>query len=92
LPFLVVQQLEVIFALYQAVLQKTSKPLAGFAWVDAGGKPQPALATVSGDDRVRMDAPPTAHATAYAWENWPEVSLFDTAGLPAAPFWIQLGE
>lgn len=83
-------QLEVIFALDHAVLQKTSEPLAGFAWVDSEGKLQPAVATVSGDDRVRIDAPPAAHAITYAWENWPEVSLFDTAVLPASPFWIEL--
>lgn len=82
-------QLEVSFALDQAILQMTSEPLVGFAWVDSAGKLQPTVATVSGDARVRVDAPSEAQAITYAWGNWPEVSLFDTAGLPASPFWIE---
>ena len=53
--------------------------------------PHPADAQVTGPDRVRVAAPAEAVGITYAFASWPEVSLFDTAGLPAAPFRLPIG-
>lgn len=82
---------EVKFELDGTTLQKTPDTLAGFAWVNAAGESHPADAQVTGPDRVRVAAPAEAVGITYAFESWPEVSLFDTAGLPAAPFRLPIG-
>lgn len=47
----------------------------------------PATYTIEGDVTVvRAPAVPAPVAVRYAWKNAPDVSLFNGAGLPAAPF------
>jgi sialate O-acetylesterase len=47
----------------------------------------PARAKIAGDDVIAWN-PAVAHPVAvrYAWANFPRASLFNAAGLPAAPF------
>lgn len=52
---------------------------------------QPAKATIAGDTVV-VTSPEVASPTAvrYAWENNPQATLFNAAGLPASPFSVQV--
>ncbi len=77
---------DVRFVLDNTALKRQPQELTGFAWIDTNGQPHPADAHIAGRDRVRITAPAGATYVAYAFEPWPEVSLFDDAGLPAAPF------
>lgn len=77
---------EVHYELDGTALRQEPRQLAGFTWIGAGEKSHAATAQIAGPDRVRIDAPAEAAFIAYAFDAWPEVSLFDNAGLPAAPF------
>lgn len=77
---------DVRFAVDGTKLRQPETNLRGFAWVGANGQKYPTTARIIGPDLVEVSAPAEASAIAYADEAWPEVSLFDEAGLPAAPF------
>ncbi|MGE4489923.1 MAG: sialate O-acetylesterase [Kiritimatiellales bacterium] len=61
---------------------------AGFEICGPDGKFTAAQAEILKDGRVKVFSPEVSSPTAvrYAWFNWGEVSLFNGAGLPAAPF------
>ncbi len=70
---------------------------AGFEIAGADQKFHPAHTELDGETvLVRAEAVPAPVAVRYAWRNTPEVSLFNDAGLPAAPFrsddWPASGE
>jgi sialate O-acetylesterase len=81
---------DVRFALDGTKLRQPETNLRGFAWVGANGQKYPTTARIIGPDLVEVSAPAEASAIAYADEAWPEVSLFDEAGLPAAPFLLPI--
>jgi len=62
-------------------------PLTGFEVAGADQKFVPADARIEGDTVIVSSAQVTAPAAVrYDWTNVPEVSLYNQAGLPAAPF------
>ena len=63
-------------------------PLKTFAIAGADGKFVPAEAVIDGDSVLVSSAAVSAPvAVRYAWENYPEgCNLYNTAGLPCAPF------
>jgi sialate O-acetylesterase len=65
---------------------KTSR-IPGFEIAGSDGKFVPADARIEGE-AVHVSAPEVAHPVAvrYAWRNDPETSLYNAAGLAAAPF------
>jgi len=80
------EYVDVRFALDHTALGDPNEALTGFVWVGADGKKHAATARVIGPELVEVSAPAEAVAIGYADEAWPDVSLFDDAGLPAAPF------
>ena len=61
----------------------------GFAVAGPDGKFARAAARITGPDTVEVVAPagvPKIAAVRYAWADNPRVTLFNTRGLPAAPF------
>jgi len=63
--------------------------LQGFAVTDTGKKWVAAKAEITGPDTVTVTAPPevtTATDVAYGWSESPEVNLYNSGDLPAAPF------
>jgi len=61
--------------------------LKGFEIRDAAGAWQPAAAEIKGDTvAVRSDGVTEPAGVRYAWAGFPEVTLFNKAGLPATPF------
>ncbi|MBI5688869.1 MAG: sialate O-acetylesterase [Verrucomicrobia bacterium] len=64
-----------------------SVPVPGFELAGGDGVFHQADAVVSGAAvLVRSPAVPVPRAVRYAWANAPDVGLFNTVGLPAAPF------
>jgi sialate O-acetylesterase len=62
-------------------------PLPGFEVAGPDGRFQPAIATLRDDTvLVHCAAVPVPIAVRYAWANAPTVALFNSVGLPAAPF------
>lgn len=80
------RQLRVRF-LEAAGLTATNGVLTGFEVADGTRTFVPATARLDGQT-VMVSAPgiETPVAVRYAWENAPQASLFNAAGLPAAPF------
>lgn len=62
--------------------------LGEFSIAGADGKWRWAQAAIDGDDAVVVSSPevPTPVAARYAWQGNPLATLFNKAGLPAAPF------
>lgn len=59
----------------------------GFELAGADGLFQPASAVLEGDTIVvQADSVGSPGAVRYAWEDNPDATLYNTAGLPAAPF------
>jgi lysophospholipase L1-like esterase len=59
----------------------------GFELAGADEVFQPAVAVLDGDTIVvQADSVGSPRAIRYAWEDNPDATLFNTAGLPAAPF------
>ncbi len=62
-------------------------PLTGFQLAGADGKFVPAEAKIDGDTVVvSAESVPAPAEVRYAWEAYPECSLYSKAGLPAFPF------
>lgn len=59
--------------------------LAGFEVASADGEFAPAQAQIEGDTVLVRGVAAPRHVR-YAWRHWPQVSLFNEAGLPAEPF------
>jgi hypothetical protein len=57
-----------------------------------GGKYQWATAQISGPHTILVDLPANTTATAirYAWDDFPLPSLYNTDGLPAPQFEIEV--
>ncbi len=68
-----------------AGLHARSASLVGFEVAGADHVFHPASARLAGAE-VIVTAEAVPGAVRYAWRNWPEYSLFNAAGLPAAPF------
>jgi sialate O-acetylesterase len=68
-------------------LETKGGALKGFQIAGADGKFVPAQAEIK-DKQVVVSSPDVAQPVAvrYAWERYPEVNLFNQAGLPASPF------
>ena len=70
-------------------LTARSKPLQSFELAGADKIFHPATAQIDSADNtilVTSKAVPDPVAVRYAWRNSPEANLFNSAGLPAAPF------
>jgi len=68
-------------------LEAKVQPMKDFQIAGADKKFVPAEAEISGDTVVvKSAAVPEPAFVRYAWRNAPEASLFNKAGLPAAPF------
>ena len=69
-------------------LEKRGERLTGFTIAGADKKFIPALAIITGKDKVRVFSPRLKEpkAVRYGWANYPEVNLWNKAGLPASPF------
>jgi sialate O-acetylesterase len=66
---------------------KEGGPLVGFTIAGADGKFVPAQAKIEGETVVVWaEGIEKPAAVRYAFLNWPAVSLFNAAGLPAGPF------
>ena len=74
------------FAVYGSTLVFKGKP-DGFA-VGEGGMLLPAQAKIIGDDTVELSHPGVKNPQIiyYGWSNFPIGTLYNTHGLPAAPF------
>lgn len=59
--------------------------LAGFEVASADGEFAPAQAHIEGETVLVRGVAAPRHVR-YAWRHWPQVSLFNEAGLPAEPF------
>lgn len=81
---------DVCFTIDGTKLRQHEDSLRGFVWVGANGQKHPTTARVIGADLVEVSAPSEASSIAYADESWPEISLFDEAELPAAPFHLPI--
>jgi sialate O-acetylesterase len=68
----------------------------GFEVAGADGVFHPAAARKVGPERVELRCPAVAHPTEirYGWASWvePQVMLQNSAGLPAEPFRVPLGD
>jgi sialate O-acetylesterase len=75
------------FSHAEGLVLKAEGNLSGFELAGADGAFQSALATVRGD-AVELTHPAVAQPTAarYGWADNPRLTLFNAAGLPAAPF------
>ncbi|WP_438479717.1 sialate O-acetylesterase [Oleiharenicola lentus] len=63
------------------------QPPTGFEVAGEDRRFYPATAVVTGNHViVSADSVPAPAAVRYAWKNTPEISLFNSAGLPVAPF------
>ena len=60
--------------------------LRGFEVAGADGVYEAAGARIDGDDVLVGGAMSEPRHVRYAWRHWPEISLFNRAGLPAEPF------
>jgi sialate O-acetylesterase len=69
-------------------LEQRGERLTGFTIAGADQKFMPALAIVTGADKVRVFNPRLKEPVAvrFGWHNYPETSLWNKAGLPASPF------
>lgn len=63
-------------------------PAAGFEVLGADGTWLPAQAEINDDNTVTVwsDSLEAVYGARYAWYNYPQVSLFSSAGLPVLPF------
>jgi sialate O-acetylesterase len=72
-------------------LMSKSEELAGFCLCDADGKCVRADAMIEGQQVMAWtDAIERPASVTYAWSDFPEVSLFNVEGLPAAPFHVAI--
>lgn len=68
-------------------LENRSQTLGDFLIAGEDRRFHPAEVTVENDTlRLRAKAVPVPVAVRYGWSNTPQLSLFNDAGLPAAPF------
>ena len=67
-------------------LTQRGDSLAGFEVAAADGEFEPARAVIDGDTVLVRGGMKQPRDVRYAWRHWPEVSLFNAAGLPAEPF------
>lgn len=81
-------QLVLTFDHVDGGLEKRGERLSGFTIAGADRKFLPALAIVTGPDKVRVFNPRLKEPVAvrFGWHNYPETSLWNKAGLPASPF------
>jgi sialate O-acetylesterase len=81
------QSIAVSFQHAQGGLVAKGGELTGFEIAGADQKFQPATARIDGDKVIAMNPDVKEPAfVRYAWENNPQASLFNGAGLPASPF------
>ncbi len=70
---------------------KEGDSVKGFALAGADGVYHPAQAEIQGDAVVVWsDEVPTPAALQYAWADYPQVNLYNSANLPALPFAIDV--
>jgi len=80
-------RMRVFFSHAEGGLMAKSQPLTDFQIAGQDGKFQPATAVIDGETLVvEASNVPEPVVVRYAWRNAPEASLFNQAGLPAAPF------